>query len=119
MKSVLSLGVLSMLFLTFFFLYLLISASSNGKISKQKAIIVDDFYLNFTPNTIHRIVLWLDFFLLYLLYTVVITLMELFATFSVSAWYFSRKKREATLPTTMFMKTALRYHMGTVCKLSI
>lgn len=119
MKSLLALGILSILFLTFFFLYILISASSNGKIIKQKATIVDGKYLNFIPNVAHRIILWLDFILLYLCYTVIITVMELFASFSVSAWYFSRKKKEATLPTTMFMKTALRYHFGTVCKLSI
>jgi Plasma-membrane choline transporter len=118
MKTVVGFGMLGMLFLTFFFLFVMTASSSNGLNKKEAAKIADGFYLNYLPNTIHRLVLWLDYPLVYLLYTFVISLMELMAAFSVSAWYFSRKKTEATLPTTMFMKTALQFHIGTVCKLA-
>ena len=119
MKSVVGIGALSMLVITFFFLFTLITAASNGPNIKEPANIADGFYKNFIPNTIHRVFLWLDLPLVYLAYTFVICLMELMAAFSVATWYFSRKKREATLPTTMFMKTAILNHIGTVCKLSI
>jgi hypothetical protein len=119
MKSIIGLGSLSMVFITFYFLFTLITAASNGPNVREDANIADGQYLNFKPNTIHRIFLWLDFPMVYLAYTFVICLMELMASYSVATWYFSRKKREAVLPTTMVMKTALMYHYGTVCKLTI
>ena len=75
--------------------------------------------MNFNPNAIHRIFLWVDVPLVYLGYTFVISMMELLAAFSISSWYFTRKKKEATLPTTMVMKEALLNHLGTICKLTM
>jgi hypothetical protein len=119
MKSVVGLGVLGTMFISFFFLFMLITASSNGPADKQSANIADGKYLVFQPNTIHRILLWIDLPLVYLAYLFVIGFMELLAAFSIASWYFTRKKKEATLPTTMVMKTAVFYHLGTVCKLAI
>lgn len=118
MKSVVGLGIIGMLFITFYFLFVMVASASNGGNIKEKAKIADGFYLNYEPNGIHRFVLWLEYPIVYLIYTFIISLMELMAAFSVTAWYFSRKKAEATLPTTMYMKTALIYHIGTVCKLA-
>lgn len=119
MKSVIGFGMLGMIFVTFFFLFTLISAASYGPDAKEPANIADDLYMVFKPNSIHRLFLWLDFPLVYLAYLFITSFMELMASYSIATWYFSRKKREAILPTTMVMKTAVYYHLGTVCKLTI
>jgi len=119
MKSIVGMGIGAMLFITFFFLFTMITASSAGTIEKEDAKIVNGKYLRYRPNYLHRAFVWIDIPLVYLSYTFVISILELMAAFSVTAWYFSRKKKEATLPTTMFMKTAIIYHIGTVCKLAI
>jgi hypothetical protein len=119
MKSIIAMGVIAMLFITFFYLFTMISASSAGTITKQDAKIADGKFLLYKPNMLHRVFVWMDIPLVYLAYTFVISVLELMTAFSVTAWYFSRKKKEATLPTTMYMKTAIIYHIGTVCKLAI
>ena len=119
MKSVIGMGVLAIVIITFFFLFTMITASSNGPNVLEDANIADGKYLRFSPNTIHRILLWLDLPMVYMAYTFVICVAEMLAAFSVSRWYFSRKKREAVLPTTMVMQTALFNHTGTACKLTV
>ena len=97
MKSVLLIGIISMIALTFFALLTMISAGSYGPNDKRPAIIVDEKYMKFIPSQIMRIILWFDIPLTYIFYLFIIAILELLACYSTCTWYFSRKKKEATV----------------------
>jgi flagellar basal body-associated protein FliL len=83
--------------MTFFFLFTIIASASYGPNAKEPANIADGLYMLFKPNPYFRLFLWLDIPLIYLIYLFIISLVELLASYATASWYFSRKKKEATV----------------------
>ncbi len=97
MKKVMTSGILFTIFISLMTYFTLISAASNGPDEKVVGDIVDGFYKEYNPNKIHRIFIWIDVPLIYFAYHFVVSVVEFISCFTTVSWYFTRKKREASL----------------------
>lgn len=80
-----------------FFLFTIVASASYGPNTKEDANIADGLYMVFKPSAILRVLLWFDIPIVYLCFLFIISIVELIAAYSTATWYFSRKKKEATV----------------------
>lgn len=120
MKLAIFLGSGANIFVSLILLATLTYSSSNGGHPRIEAQGISGGKIKkFDPSHFHRWMLWVDVFICYIIYTFIISVVELVVCYATSSWYFTRKKRSATIPTNWTMKTSLFFHIGTVCRLSI
>lgn len=105
--------------MAFFMIAVLMYASSYGPDSLvPSAAMPGGFLKQFIPVMSHRYVLIIDVAFFYFMFIFFIALVEMFTAMSTASWYFTRKKESANMPGLPSLIRVLRYHVGTVSKLT-